>query len=223
MPEGFWEGWGQALFNWKGFVFTVVGTGIALVLAREYWWVSVLIVVAVYLASGCYAYRKHRELQRSEERHRIELEAARLEARSASERVQEAERKLAAVPSGILNELQVVIQALSHAELALVLSARADFIGRMRRFADASSKLLNLRTFTRQGNNLYVVAKGDSTALAFLRIGDPFLLVKRSPDGLETPSTKRWRAQFAFTLACDTSLTRQRRTTANLRWRVRLV
>src|SRR5438874_1621055 len=118
MPEGFWEGWGQSLFNWKGFVFTVAGTLVALVLAREYWWVSVLIVVAVYLASGCYAYRKHRELLKTEERHRVELEVARLEARSASERVQEVERRLAEVPSDILNELQAVIRAHSHAELA---------------------------------------------------------------------------------------------------------
>jgi len=190
MPEGFWEGWGHSLFNWKAFVFTIAGTIVALVLVREYWWVSVLIVMAVYLASGRYAYAKHRGLQKAEQRHHAEIEAVRLEARAASDRVKEVERRLAEVPSDILQELQAVIRAHSHAELARVLLARADFIGRMRGFTSSSAKPINLRTFTRQGDKLYAVAKADSTALSFLRVGDPFLLVRRSADGLETPSAR---------------------------------
>src|SRR5205085_11645912 len=69
MADGFFEKWGKYLFNWYGFVFTVLGAVVGLLLAREYWWVSVLIVVATFLASGFFAYHHHRTLVQAQEQH----------------------------------------------------------------------------------------------------------------------------------------------------------
>jgi hypothetical protein len=118
------------------------------------------------------------------------LDRLQSEQRALSERLQAAEQKLNEVPSDILIQLQRIIAVYSRDELGRALAARADFIGRMQSFLRASAKPINLRAFTRQGGNLYAVAKAPSAALEHVRPGDPFLLVRKAPTGLETPSAR---------------------------------
>lgn len=190
MADGFLEAWGRQLFTWFAFVFTVVGTIVALGLAREYWWISVLVVLAVFAASASFAFWKHRELEQERHRHREEVKRFSDEHQQMTRRLQDSERKLNDVPYEILINLQRVIAGHSFAEATRILAEYADLIGRMTRFAAALSRPINLRAFVRQAGDLYAIAKVASQALEHVRVGDPFLLVKRSTGGLETHSAR---------------------------------
>src|SRR5262249_41083976 len=102
MAEGFWEGWGRHLFGWYGFLFTIFGTVFALILAQEYWWISVLIVIGAFAASGLFAYQRHQELKHTEQRHQQEFDRLRAEQERTAQRLQETERKLNEVPHELL-------------------------------------------------------------------------------------------------------------------------
>lgn len=188
MPEGFLENWSRYLFNWFGFTFTVGAAIVGLVLAREHWWISILIVIAVVAASGLFAFRKHSNRQRDAEeferlKHQLEdqLESAIRDRRDA-------ERKLNEIPYELLMQLQQAIASHGHGELGQLLMRHADFVSMMKQFDQTTTRPISLRTFVHRSGQLYAVAKVKAPALDFVRTGDPFVLFKKTAAGLETPS-----------------------------------
>ena len=186
------------MINGFGLVFTLGGTIVGLWLAKESWWISILIVVALTVAFGAFAYRLNRNLRQMESRHetelqtirqlsKAELEGVRSEKDELSRRLREAEQKLNEVPLGIVKHLERAVASHEFGELVKKLTAHADFVSRMRIFVQASTKLLALRTLVTQGGAVFVVAKAAVPVSEMLRPGDPFLLVKRTSGGLETP------------------------------------
>ena len=174
MRKGFGQGLGQYLFSWWGFVFTIGGTIACLLLAGVYWWIAPLVVLANSLACGFYAYAKHRgEARAKEEQHATSL------------RLQEAERKLNEVPLGLLARVNQIVESASFAEFARLLPACAEVICRHKEFMQVESKPLALTTFARQGEQLFVLAKASGAALRHLRVGDPFVLVKKTSSGVD--------------------------------------
>jgi hypothetical protein len=178
MREHFWTGWGRHLFSWFAFVFTVGAAIIGLALTTENWWLwaSLLIAVAAVASSAFFAYQTH---QKAED---LRAEVAREHALRET-----AERKLNEVPSEMLAVLQRTVAAYAVHELARVLRDRLAYIRRMLDFTEATTKQLSLRKFVRQGGSLYVIAKAEAGAASHVRPADPFVLVRQSPDGLETP------------------------------------
>jgi hypothetical protein len=187
---GFLESWGRSLFNWFGFVFTVLGAIIGLALAREHWWISVLIVIATVAASGSFAYFAHSDRETAARRHQKQVSVLHAELGAAAGRLQDAERMLNEVPYELLSNLACMCASYSLSKSARLLVERVDFVARMVSFAQISAKPINLRSFVRQGGGLYVVAKAESKALQQLKRGDPFLLVKKSSEGLATPCAR---------------------------------
>lgn len=209
---------GPYLIGWWGFVFTVGGTIGGLVLAREWWWISVLIVLAN--AGGCFvfAYKAYRSeaqakadhaahLAKLVDEHSSEMKQLQLIKQEAEYRREEAERRVNEVPLDIVTKLQSIVQAVSYSDLGRALSACAEIIERHKHFLAAASKPLSLQTLTRIGDRLFALVKAPVDALALLRVDDPFVLVKRA-DGVELevvsllvhqpPDTKKEVAYFAI-------------------------
>lgn len=190
MVEAFGKEIGRHLLSWSGWLFTVGGTSLALWWAREHWGISLLIVLTFAGAALTFSYQTYRKRAEAETRHESEMSAGRAREQAMADRVQEVERKLLEVPSGILLQLQRVIQTHSFAEMARRLVADAEFVERMRDFANASSKPIAPKVFTSVAGELYVLAKAEAVALTQLRVGDPFLLMRRAANGLETLSAR---------------------------------
>ena len=190
MVEAFGKEIGRHLLNWSGWLFTVGGTMLALWLTKEHWWLSVLIVLTFAGAALTFSYQNHRQTQKAEERHQSEMNAANAREQAAMERLQEVERKLNEVPSEILIQLQRIIGQHSTSELGRRIIVRSELIARMKNFSLALNKPLNLRRFFREADLLFVAAKGATEAVAHLRVGDPFLLLRIGTDKLETRIAK---------------------------------
>jgi len=204
MAKGFWSGLGHHLESRIALVFTVGGVAITLLLVEQAYWpvaLLVLVVAALLLGSGSYAYSLHSQNQQAEtrhqdemrettDRHQAELAQTQAEHRTATQRLQEAEQKLNEVPLGIVTQLKRVLEEYSTADFGRSLIRYAEFVVRMQAFARASPRSLNLRRFVRQAGGLYLAAKGAPAALANLRAGDPFVLLRVGTDRLETPSAR---------------------------------
>ena len=172
--DGFIQGLGSALFNWWGFIFTVGGTILSLWFAREHWWICLLIVGANAIACGSFAYTKQKGEVIAKARHE-----------DALVRLQEAERKLNEVPLELLTRVRQIVASVSLVDVARILSSSAALVTRHRQFVAVEAKPLTLRTFARQGDRLFAVAKAARAALENLRVDDPFLLQKKSSSGVE--------------------------------------
>jgi hypothetical protein len=184
----FLEGLGSYLFTWWSFVFTVLAAIVALVLAKEHWYIQVLVVVANALGCGAYAYARFCSETQAKAGHQVERDRHVGECQSLNQKLQDAERKLNEVPLGILSNLSRLIESGMFANLGRTLVECAKVMARHKEFLRLESKPLPLKTFVRRGDQLYaVVAKASPDALNHLRVGDPFvLLVTKDPSGVES-------------------------------------
>jgi hypothetical protein len=172
--KGFEKVLGQYLSSSWGFVFTVAGTIVGLVLAGQHWWIAVLIVVANALACGCFAYVKH-----------LGEAKARDEQKTTALKLDEAERKLNEVPLELLAQVNELVNSDSFAAFARLLAESVDVIARHKQFFQLVGKPLAITTFAKPDDHLFVLAKASAEALQQLRVGDTFLLVKKTPSGVE--------------------------------------
>jgi hypothetical protein len=145
MVEEFGKEIGRHLLSWSGWLFTVAIGILSLWWAKEHWWISLLIVLTFAGAALTLSYQNHRQTQKAEERHDSEMNASRAREQAMADRVQEVERKLLEVPSGILLQLQRIIGQHSTSALGRLLIARSELIARMKNFSLALNKPLKGR------------------------------------------------------------------------------
>jgi hypothetical protein len=77
------------------------------------------------------------------------------------------------------------VDSVSLADLAWVLTGHAEVIARQKQFIEAEGRPLPLRTFSRQGDQLFALAKASAAALEQLHVVDPFLLERKTASGVE--------------------------------------
>src|SRR5205823_1673525 len=159
VAEGFFESWGRYLFNWYSFVFTVLAAIVGLLLAREFWWISLLIVVATFVASGFFAHHKHQALVNAYRRHQGELDRVKADQKESLQKLAMAEDKLRAVPLDMISRLEGIISAYSFHEVAQALIRHAELVKRIAGFLQAATKPITPSVFTFQSGEFYVVGK----------------------------------------------------------------
>jgi hypothetical protein len=181
-----------------GWIFTVVGVVVSLIIVKEYWWLSALILGTIFLSLLLYAYRCHTDLEKArgshaeelrgvEERRQAELQPLRDELRTATERLRETEGRLSQVGFETVARIEQLLASHSASELSRELTEYARFVGRMCDFKRHSTKPIDLRTIAAQAGGLYVVAKAEGEALCHVAVGDEFRLVKQGQAGVQTP------------------------------------
>lgn len=175
MKEGIWKGWFQSSIQWSGWVFTVGGAIVGLLIVREYLWIGILCFVAAYLGLLALLIKIHRQFSKATEA-----------TNAAIARAEAAERRLNAIPADLLDRLQETIRRHSFVDVARLLGAYASYIHRMRSSKIADEKPVGLRTFVRRDGNLYAVAGLDKDAMSFPEQDDPFILEFKDPGGLIT-------------------------------------
>ena len=147
---------------------------------------SLLIVIANALACGCYSYEKYRGEAKAKADH--ELERTRLldEQQVAALRLQDADRKLNEVPLDLIMQVRQIVISASLTDLARVLIDAAALVARQRQLKIAlDGKPLSLRTFSRPGDQLFVLVKTSAAALEHFHVDDPFRLLKKLGSGVE--------------------------------------
>lgn len=178
------------LFKWYSIVFTVGGSVAALAIAKEYWWIAALVIIAALGGSWSFAYHVDQKLQTAivQQKEHVDQFAATEESLRTS--LQEAEQRLAAIPFELVARMQEAIATYSHDQLSKMLLTHAEFVSRMKKFTDTNAKDFDLRTFTKQASDLFVVAKVKPKASEHLKVGDPFTLFRKTSAGLTIESAK---------------------------------
>ncbi|MEX2120226.1 MAG: hypothetical protein WD847_11585 [Pirellulales bacterium] len=190
MTQGFWEGWSRHLFKWYGFLFTFVGTIVALVAAKEHWWICMLLVLGAYAAAGSFAYVQHKALKSFEAHQKERIAAGDAAYLQMMQRAEEAERSLAGVSYDVLARLDDFCTQHAYLTLGESFAQHADCLGRMQAFLTELQRPMDLRVFSHYSGELYALAKIVPAATRHVRIGDPFVLCRLTKGGLEVPAAK---------------------------------
>jgi hypothetical protein len=191
MPESFFTGLHRSWFAWSGWLFTVGGTVYALAISEKYAWIGALIAMAGLLALTAFAYQRHQELRSVESAHAADRTRLEEELRTASERAEEAERKIDSVSAELVLRIQEFFSASSFQQCISYLISHAQYVGRMVEFVEqTASHPPSLRTFVNQSGKLYAIARVESAAIGPLKDGDPFVLTHKDSKGLITDSAQ---------------------------------
>jgi hypothetical protein len=181
---------GQRLLFWSGWIFTVFGVIVSLVLVKEFAWIGALMAVAGLIPLGSHSWWVHQRLQEADRRHHDELEAARQRNTDEVKRREQAEQRLALIPAEALARLAELVSEGKMNELIASMQRKAEWLSRARQYQKTLNKPLRVRTFQYIQAELYVIASGIGEAVLNLRPGDPFILRRQSEAGIVVESAR---------------------------------
>jgi len=174
MAERFIDTLGKQFFIWSGWVFTVGGAIGSFIVGQTYSWIGWLFVVVGLLALTAHAFALHRRVR--------ELESSN---RTLTDQAGEAERRLNAISTAVLEQLAGIVSAGVSGRVVEVIAERVGQVERLRRFHQFDGKPLNPRTFTKAAGRLYAIAKvASAEQAAVLTEGDEFSLVRKAANGV---------------------------------------